>query len=134
MARSLNVATPLTATTVSVPASVAPAVWAVSATVTLPLNPVANFPSVSRAITATAGVIGVPAIVVYLNKVDQVDDPELLELVELELRELLSSYDFPGDDIPIVQGSALAARVRLPSPAPVRAAADGIGISSVAQT
>ncbi len=53
--------------------------------------------------------VGVPAIVVYLNKVDQVDDPELLELVELELRELLSAYDFPGDDIPIVQGSALAA-------------------------
>ena len=53
--------------------------------------------------------VGVPAIVVYLNKVDQVDDPELIELVELELRELLSSYDFPGDDIPIVKGSALAA-------------------------
>ena len=53
--------------------------------------------------------VGVPAIVVYLNKVDQVDDPELLELVELELRELLSLYDFPGDDIPIVMGSALAA-------------------------
>jgi elongation factor Tu len=53
--------------------------------------------------------VGVPAIVVYLNKVDQVDDPELLELVELEVRELLSSYDFPGDDIPIVKGSALAA-------------------------
>ncbi len=53
--------------------------------------------------------VGVPAIVVYLNKVDQVDDPELLELVELEVRELLSSYDFPGDDIPIVMGSALAA-------------------------
>ncbi len=53
--------------------------------------------------------VGVPAIVVYLNKVDQVDDPELLELVELEVRELLSSYEFPGDDIPIVQGSALAA-------------------------
>ena len=53
--------------------------------------------------------VGVPAIVVYLNKVDQVDDPELLELVELELRELLSSYDFPGDDIPIIKGSALAA-------------------------
>ncbi len=52
--------------------------------------------------------VGVPAIVVYLNKVDQVDDPELLELVELEVRELLSSYDFPGDDIPIVTGSALA--------------------------
>ena len=44
--------------------------------------------------------VGVPAIVVYLNKVDQVDDEELLELVELEVRELLSSYDFPGDDIP----------------------------------
>jgi elongation factor Tu len=53
--------------------------------------------------------VGVPAIVVYLNKVDMVDDPELLELVELELRELLSSYEFPGDDIPIVKGSALAA-------------------------
>ncbi len=53
--------------------------------------------------------VGVPAIVVYMNKVDQVDDPELLELVELELRELLSSYDFPGDDIPIVKGSALNA-------------------------
>ncbi len=53
--------------------------------------------------------VGVPAIVVYMNKVDQVDDPELLELVELELRELLSSYDFPGDDIPIVKGSALKA-------------------------
>ncbi|SOD99784.1 elongation factor Tu, partial [Caenispirillum bisanense] len=53
--------------------------------------------------------VGVPAIVVFMNKVDQVDDPELLELVELEIRELLSSYDFPGDDIPIVKGSALAA-------------------------
>jgi len=53
--------------------------------------------------------VGVPAIVVFLNKVDQVDDPELLELVELEVRELLSSYDFPGDDIPIVAGSGLAA-------------------------
>ena len=53
--------------------------------------------------------VGVPAIVVYLNKVDQVDDPELLELVELEVRELLSSYDFPGDDIPVVKGSALYA-------------------------
>jgi len=53
--------------------------------------------------------VGVPAIVVYLNKVDQVDDAELLELVELEVRELLTSYDFPGDDIPIVSGSALAA-------------------------
>ena len=53
--------------------------------------------------------VGVPSLVVYLNKVDQVDDPELLELVELEVRELLSSYDFPGDDIPIVTGSALKA-------------------------
>ncbi|MFO7481842.1 elongation factor Tu, partial [Oceanibaculum nanhaiense] len=53
--------------------------------------------------------VGVPAIVVFLNKCDMVDDPELLELVELEVRELLSSYDFPGDDIPIVKGSALAA-------------------------
>ena len=53
--------------------------------------------------------VGVPSLVVYLNKVDQVDDPEILELVEMELRELLSKYDFPGDDIPIIQGSALAA-------------------------
>jgi elongation factor Tu len=53
--------------------------------------------------------VGVPALVVYMNKVDQVDDEELIELVEMEIRELLSSYDFPGDDIPIVKGSALAA-------------------------
>jgi elongation factor Tu len=53
--------------------------------------------------------VGVPAIVVFLNKVDMVDDAELLELVELEVRELLSKYEFPGDDIPIVKGSALAA-------------------------
>jgi elongation factor Tu len=53
--------------------------------------------------------VGVPAIVVYLNKVDQVDDEELLELVELEVRELLSSYDFPGDDIPVISGTALGA-------------------------
>jgi elongation factor Tu len=53
--------------------------------------------------------VGVPALVVYLNKVDQVDDEELLELVEMEVRELLSSYEFPGDDIPIISGSALAA-------------------------
>ena len=52
--------------------------------------------------------VGVPALVVFMNKVDQVDDEELLELVEMEIRELLSSYDFPGDDIPIVKGSALA--------------------------
>jgi elongation factor Tu len=53
--------------------------------------------------------VGVPALVVYMNKVDQVDDEELLELVEMEIRELLSTYEFPGDDIPIVAGSALAA-------------------------
>jgi len=53
--------------------------------------------------------VGVPALVVYLNKVDMVDDPELLELVEMEMRELLSSYQFPGDDIPIIRGSALYA-------------------------
>jgi elongation factor Tu len=53
--------------------------------------------------------VGVPALVVFLNKVDMVDDSELLDLVEMEVRELLSSYDFPGDDIPIVKGSALAA-------------------------
>ena len=53
--------------------------------------------------------VGVPSIVVYMNKVDQVDDPELLELVELEIRELLDKYEFPGDDIPVILGSALAA-------------------------
>ena len=53
--------------------------------------------------------VGVPALVVFLNKVDQVDDPELLELVEMEVRELLSKYEFPGDDIPIIKGSALKA-------------------------
>ncbi len=53
--------------------------------------------------------VGVPSLVVYMNKVDMVDDPELIELVELEVRELLSSYDFPGDDIPIIKGSALCA-------------------------
>ena len=53
--------------------------------------------------------VGVPALVVYMNKVDMVDDAELLDLVELEVRELLSSYQFPGDDIPVVRGSALAA-------------------------
>jgi elongation factor Tu len=56
--------------------------------------------------------VGVPALVVFLNKVDQVDDEELLELVEMEVRELLSSYDFPGDDIPITKGSALVALER----------------------
>jgi len=53
--------------------------------------------------------VGVPSLVVFLNKVDQVDDAELLELVEMEVRELLSSYDFPGDDIPVIKGSALCA-------------------------
>jgi elongation factor Tu len=53
--------------------------------------------------------VGVPAMVVYLNKADQVDDPELIELVEMEVRDLLSSYDFPGDDVPIIVGSALKA-------------------------
>ncbi len=53
--------------------------------------------------------VGVPYIIVYMNKVDQVDDPELLELVEMELRELLTAYEFPGEDVPIVQGSALKA-------------------------
>jgi elongation factor Tu len=53
--------------------------------------------------------VGVPALVVFMNKCDQVDDPELLDLVEMEIRELLSSYEFPGDDIPVVRGSALCA-------------------------
>jgi len=53
--------------------------------------------------------VGIPAMVVYMNKVDQVDDAELLELVEMEIRELLNSYDYPGDDIPVIAGSALAA-------------------------
>jgi elongation factor Tu len=53
--------------------------------------------------------VGVPALVVYMNKVDQVDDAELIDLVEMEIRELLTSYDFPGDTIPIIKGSALAA-------------------------
>src|SRR5579862_4924569 len=53
--------------------------------------------------------VGVPALVVFMNKVDMVDDPELLELVELEVRELLSKYNFPGDEIPVVKGSALMA-------------------------
>ena len=53
--------------------------------------------------------VGVPYIVVFLNKVDMVDDPELIELVELELRELLSKYEYPGDDLPIIKGSALKA-------------------------
>lgn len=53
--------------------------------------------------------VGVPAVVVYINKTDQVDDPELIELIEMEVRELLTEYDYPGDDIPIIKGSALRA-------------------------
>src|ERR1700753_2227322 len=53
--------------------------------------------------------VGVPALVVFMNKVDMVDDPELLDLVEMEVRELLSSYQYPGDDIPVIRGSALCA-------------------------
>ena len=53
--------------------------------------------------------VGVPYIVVFMNKVDQVDDPELLELVEMEIRDLLNEYDFPGDETPIIKGSALKA-------------------------
>ena len=53
--------------------------------------------------------VGVPYIVVFMNKVDQVDDPELLELVEMEIRDLLNEYEFPGDDTPIIRGSALQA-------------------------
>ena len=60
--------------------------------------------------------VGVPAIVVFLNKVDQVDDEELLELVDMEVRELLSSYEFPGDDIPIIKGSALEALEKATTP------------------
>ena len=64
--------------------------------------------------------VGVPAIVVFLNKCDQVDDPELLELVEMEVRELLSKYEFPGDDIPIIKGSALNALIlRVPAIPPL---------------
>ena len=63
--------------------------------------------------------VNVPALVVFMNKVDQVDDEELLELVEMEIRELLSKYDFPGDDIPIIKGSALQAEVALNDGKPV---------------
>ena len=62
--------------------------------------------------------VGVPRIVVFMNKVDMVDDPELLELVEVELRDLLNSYEFPGDEIPIIQGSALQALEAASSDAP----------------
>jgi len=61
--------------------------------------------------------VGVPYIIVYMNKVDMVDDPELLDLVELEVRELLSSYQFPGDDIPVIRGSALQAMTKGADPA-----------------
>jgi elongation factor Tu len=67
--------------------------------------PPPNPPSLSHPPTQ----VGVPSIVCFLNKIDMVDDEELVELVEMELRELLSFYKFPGDDIPIVRGSALAA-------------------------
>ena len=60
--------------------------------------------------------VGVPYIVVYMNKVDQVDDPELLDLVELEVRELLTEYDFPGDDVPVIRGSALRAMEEAANP------------------
>jgi len=63
----------------------------------------------TREHTLLARQVGVPSLVVFLNKVDMVDDSELLELVEMEVRELLSSYGFPGDDIPVIKGSALAA-------------------------
>ncbi len=60
--------------------------------------------------------VGVPYIIVYMNKVDQVDDPELLDLVELEVRDLLSSYEFPGDDLPVIRGSALDAMTKASDP------------------
>src|SRR5246500_5239306 len=63
----------------------------------------------TRAHILLARQVGVPALVVFMNKVDMVDDPELLDLVELEVRELLSSYGFPGDKIPVIKGSALCA-------------------------
>ena len=67
--------------------------------------------------------VGVPYIIVFMNKTDQVDDPELLELVEMEIRELLNEYDFPGDDIPIIKGSALLALEALMTCSRSRAAA-----------
>ena len=63
--------------------------------------------------------VNVPAIVVFMNKVDQVDDPELLDLVEMEVRELLDKYEFPGDDTPIIRGSALKAAEALDAGKPV---------------
>jgi len=72
--------------------------------------------------------VGVPCIVVYLNKVDMVDDPELLDLVELEVRDLLSSYQFPGDDIPVIRGSALQAMTKGADP---NTAADDPAFTSI---
>ena len=71
--------------------------------------------------------VGVPAIVVYMNKVDMVDDPELLDLVELEMQDLLSSYDFPGDDIPIIRGSVCLGRAGRRSWQGLGSGADGGG-------
>src|SRR5574344_1784391 len=68
--------------------------------------------------------VGVPYIVVFLNKVDVVDDPELLELVEMEIRELLSKYNFPGDEIPIVRGSAIGALTNPEDPATAKSILD----------
>src|SRR6187549_542598 len=72
-------------------------------------NMVTGAAQMDGAIIVVARQVGVPSLVVFMNKVDMVDDPELLELVEMEIRELLSSYDFPGDDIPVIQVSALKA-------------------------
>ncbi len=72
------------------------------------MPPTARLPQ-TREHILLARQVGVPALVVFMNKCDMVDDPELLDLVEMEVRELLSSYQFPGDKIPIVRGSALMA-------------------------
>ena len=71
--------------------------------------------------------VGVPAIVVFLNKCDMVDDPELLDLVEMEVRDLLTQYEFPGDKIPIVKGCALKALERRPEHGEADHRADGRG-------
>jgi elongation factor Tu len=73
--------------------------------------------------------VGVPAIVVFLNKCDMVDDPELIELVDMELRELLDKYEFPGDDTPIIQGSALKALENPEDEAATKCIWEGIGES-----
>src|ERR671912_2244804 len=76
----------------------------------IPVVPAADAPMPqTREHILLARQVGVPALVVFMNKCDMVDDPELLDLVELEVRELLSSYEFPGDDVPVVQISALKA-------------------------